>query len=406
MSEPQQGPADGAAEGGWSWGPLEGGAPGYGGATAQQPPTPQAGPPQYGQPKYGAPQYGQPQYGAPQYGQPQYGAPQYGQPQYGAPGPGPAGYVPLPVQRGIVPLRPLSLGEIYDGGFRAIRANPRVMFGMSAVVVTLSVLVSSVVQWYSFGWVGDWASTAVPEAPDVTAGDAVGAVVGTLASVLLTFVATTILTGLLIVSVSRSVIGQQVGIGEAWREARPQIWRLLGLTLLITLIISAPLVVYVVVLIALAGAGADGAAVALGILGFFGLLVYFAWVYARTALTTPALVLEKQGVIAGLKRGWTLTRGSFWRVFGIMLLTNIIVGVVASIVTVPASLITTITGMNPLGAGSLAVNGIATVVGTVVTTPFTAAVVALLYIDLRMRREGLDVVLARAAEDAAEGRTP
>ena len=72
------------------------------GPPPQQGPPQQYGPPQpqYGAPsqngppqQYGAPQYGppQPQYGAPQYGPPQqYGAPQYGppQPQYGAPSEG------------------------------------------------------------------------------------------------------------------------------------------------------------------------------------------------------------------------------------------------------------------------------------------------------------------------------
>ena len=37
------------------------------------------------------------------------------------------------------------------------------------------------------------------------------------------------------------------------------------------------------------------------------------------------------------------------------------------------------------------------VVAAAVVSPFGAAVVCLLYIDLRIRREGLDVALARAA---------
>ena len=45
--------------------------------------------------------------------------------------------------------------------------------------------------------------------------------------------------------------------------------------------------------------------------------------------------------------------------------------------------------------------GIAKIIALTLSTTFLAAVVALLYIDVRMRREGLDVELARAAETTA-----
>ena len=395
---PAADPAPDAA--GWSWGPLGTGTPGYG-----PPSTPGYGPPsgapEPGAPQYGAPQYGAPQYGAPQYGAPQYGAPQYGAPQYGAP----VGVTPVPVQRGIVPLRPLGLGEIYDGAFRAIRANPRVMFGFSAVVVTALVVLQTFVEWYSFGWIGDWASTPVGAEADITAGDALGASVGYVVLFLASYVASTILTGLLTVSVSRSVIGTVVGVGEAWQTVRPQLWRLLLLTLLVIVIVFAPLVVLVVGVVALAAADAVGASVALGLLGLVAYVCFAVWVMTRTTLAPAALVLERQKVVAGLKRGWALSRGSFWRIFGIVLLTNIIVGFVAGLVSFPASLVAMLVSPTDLfSPASLAIQGVATIIASVVTTPFYAAVVALLYIDLRIRREGLDVTLHRAAEEAAAGR--
>src|SRR3954471_436791 len=36
-----------------------------------------------------------------------------------------------PVQPGVVPLRPLGLGELFDGAVQTMRQNPRVMFGVS-----------------------------------------------------------------------------------------------------------------------------------------------------------------------------------------------------------------------------------------------------------------------------------
>ncbi len=375
------------------WGEAPSTPPGYG--------QPQHGQPQQGLPQYGQPQYGQPQYGAPQYGQPQYGQPQYGQP--GGYGPAPTGYRPPPVQRGIVPLRPLGLGEIWDGAFRAIRHNPRVMFGLSAIVVTLVTLVNTLVQWLSFGWLGSALDAPVSQQDDVFLGDLIGSSVASLAIGVLTFVATTILTGLLIVSVSRSVIGQVLSLRDTWARVRPVIWRLVGVTLVITLAGILPVVVVAAVIIPLAMAEQYALLFVVVLVGLVGWFVFFVWFVVRTLLATPSLVLEEQRAMAALRRGWRLSRGSFWRLLGIYLLTNVVVGVVAGIITLPVSLIPGIAGWDPLAdPRALALTAIGTIIASLLTTPFVSGVVALLYIDLRMRHEGLDVELAQAAEAVAD----
>ena len=70
-----------------------------------------------------------------------------------------------------------------------------------------------------------------------------------------------------------------------------------------------------------------------------------------------------------------------------------------ALIVAPANLVVAFAFGDPLmtSFGSLVVLGIANVVALTLTTVFTAAVIALLYIDVRMRREGLDVELARAA---------
>lgn len=111
-------------------------------------------PPRYGQysPGYdpAAPRaQGQPQYGTPQYGTPQ-GEPatQYGQSQYGQHSPYASqvpGYRPPADKPGIVPLRPLSLGELYDGAFGAVRHNPGVTLGLTAIIVVVAVAIGTLV---------------------------------------------------------------------------------------------------------------------------------------------------------------------------------------------------------------------------------------------------------------------
>lgn len=383
--------------------PGYGPQPGYG----QQPPPP-AAPPQHGPGGYGAglpPQYGQGQYGSGQhgsgqYGQGQYGAGQYGAPQYGQ-GPYGGGHVPPPVQRGVVPLRPLGMGEIYDGAFKSIRANPRVMFGLSAIVVTVTVLIETVAQRSTLGALNTLATPSVSSEVELGLDQIWGSLSGVGFSALISFLSVTVLTGLLIISVSRSVIGQQVSLGEAWNRARPMIWRLLGLTLLVVLLTLVVPALWIGLMVLTLVSEAWGLAVLVGLGGGLATLAVVIWISVRTMLATPALVLEEQRVVAGLRRGWMLSRGSFWRLFGIYLLTTIIVSIVASLIVTPAQIVPLVLSLDPLGLPALGLMAVASIIASVLTTPFAAAVTALLYIDVRIRREGLDVELARAAEAAA-----
>ncbi len=153
-----------------------------------QPTPPQSGgsqpagwgePPRYGQyaPGYdpSAPQApGQPQYGTPpagQYGQTQYGQTQYGQTQYGqqAPGGSLPGYRPAADKPGIVPLRPLTLGELYDGAFGAVRHNPAVALGLTAIVMIVAVIIGTLVSIPLTTWFSDLFGSMVTELEGGTA---------------------------------------------------------------------------------------------------------------------------------------------------------------------------------------------------------------------------------------------
>ncbi|WP_028050216.1 proline-rich domain-containing protein [Cellulomonas sp. URHD0024] len=365
-------------------------APGYG----QQAPPPgygqQAPPPGYGQPQSPPPGW----VAAP-------GAPGWGQPMTPPPG---ASWRPPALQPGIIPLRPIGLGEIYDGAFRAIRANPKVMFGLSAIVVTIAVALQSLITWYVQGLLSAQFTDLAEELdPEGLYGfsSSMSASVAQLSALPITELATTILTGLLIVSVSRSVLGQVVSVRDVLRSGR--VWLVVAFSLLV--IVAAVVVVGAgVAVVALLGAnGYLGLAIVLGLLGSLGYLVVVLWASVRTLLVPPALMLEGKGFGKTVARAWRLTRGSFWRLFGIWLLTSVLSSIIAAIFTAPAQLFTSLF-MGDTGGrsfASIAINGIANVIALTLATTFVAAVTALLYIDVRMRREGLDVELARAAEQKA-----
>jgi len=189
-------------------------------------------------------------------------------------------------------------------------------------------------------------------------------------------------------------------------------------TVVVTLLATTVLVGGPVALLAYGGSTGDSAVVATGValllLGLLALVLLLVYVSTKWALATPAIVLERLGVVGGLRRSWRLVaepiRSAFWRLFGIRLLTSIIVGVAASVIAFPISFVVGFVLAAIAGDGGTAgdlfatqalASGIAGLVTGALTTPFTAGVDALLYVDTRIRREGLDVQLVQTAQGAA-----
>ncbi len=365
---------------------------------------------------------GGPGWGAP--GGPGWNAPGGG-PGWGGPGPvGPGGYGPgqgwggwqgrpPAAKPGVIPLRPLGVGEILDGAVSTMRTYWRPVLGISLSVAVVTQLVLVLLQGFVLNDVVD---TAALNDQSATLSELVHAMRNTLISsgvvLLITLLGTIIATALLTTVTSRAVLGRPVTISEAWRTARPQVPRLIGLTLLLPLIFIAIVVIGALpgILVAVAGSVDGGTALA-GFGGFAGALVSL-WLVIRFALASPALMLEKQSVPKSLGRSAKLVKGSWWRVLGIQMLAALIADIVASIILVPFALIagavdgsgTDLFG----GTGShgwlyLIISAVGSVIGSTLTFPITAGVSVLLYIDQRIRREALDLELARAAGTQGHG---
>lgn len=321
-----------------------------------------------------------------------------------APPPPGVSWRPPALQPGIIPLRPLGMGEIYDGAFRAVRANPRVMFGLAALVMTVAVTLQSIIQWYVKGILADQlAGLAADIDPSGQLGvaDSLGAAIGLLAAAPLVTIASSILTGLLIVSVSRSVLGQVATIGEVLRSWR--VWLVVGFTFLSGFVVLGSFAALAAGVTLLAVNDQVALALLLGLGGSLAFVAAVVWFVTRTLLVPPALMLEGKKFWPTVVRAWRLTRRTFWRLFGIYLLTAILAAFIEWLITQPATLVAQFVLRDPTATSfaSVVIVGVATIIATTLSTTFLSSVVALLYIDVRMRREGLDVELARAAESTA-----
>ncbi|MFG3720957.1 glycerophosphoryl diester phosphodiesterase membrane domain-containing protein [Streptomyces massasporeus] len=340
---------------------------------------------------------------------------------YGAPG-RPGGWgggwggPPPAAKPGVIPLRPLGVGEILDGAVSTMRTYWRTVLGISLTVAVLTEVIVVLFQ----GLVLDDSSTEALNDPSATLSElsrAMGdAMLNSSVVFVISLVGTVIATALLTTVTSRAVLGKSVTIGEAWRDARPQILKLFGLICVLLLITVGVVTVGALPGLLVTVAGSSGAGIALTVLGIIGAGIVALWLAIRFSLASPALMLEKQGIKKAMSRSAKLVQGTWWRIFGIQLLATLIANVVASIIVIPFTLLAAAlsgdgltgwlnTGVGSLGWSFLIISGIGSVIGSMITFPITAGVTVLLYIDQRIRREALDLELARAAGVQGYGST-
>ncbi len=333
-----------------------------------------------------------------------------GPPPGAASGGRPAPWASVDFRPGVVPLRALTLSDIFGGVMGTIRGNPAASIGL-AFLVNLAILLPFTALGTALASVTapDLGADADPFAEDSSPGLA-GAMT------YLPAMAPTLVTGVLAtfmaVLVLHAVAGRTRTMGQVWAEARG---RVIPATVAVVLIGLAPLVPVALVFlpfILVVGLAEGGVAVGLGIvfflLGLLGALAIYLWWSTRMAFATSAIAVERLGPIAGMRRSWALTAGRpFWRVLGIRLLANLAVSTVTQIIAIPLVLLLVVVvvvvalGDHPeqAFAAQTAVMGLVMLVLSSLTTPVLAGVDALLYVDQRIRREGFDVDLIRQTSD-------
>ncbi|MFE0653845.1 hypothetical protein ACFVZH_35315 [Streptomyces sp. NPDC059534] len=324
---------------------------------------------------------------------------------WGAPPPNVHWGKPPAAKPGVIPLRPLGMGEILDGAAKTLRSYWRTVLTITVTVAVISQTANTLAQRYLVPAPADISPDATPaEELRQSLESAQSSLIGLGPSLLVTLMASTVSAALLTVVISRAILGRPVSLGSAWQEARPRLLQLVGLTLLMAAMGAA--VVSVGLLPGLLIGGAPG--VALVVLGGFGSLAAAAWLIIRFSLASPALMLERQGVTQSLKRSAKLVQGSWWRIFGITILTQLLIFLFAMIIAIPFTIVGIAfdgDGFSGLLSGTpttfgwpfLIITGIGGVITSAVTYPISAGVTVLLYVDQRIRREALDLDLARAA---------
>lgn len=425
MSDPQGAPTNDpwAPQSSSSQNPSQGSVP----STPQVPQTPQAQQP-WGAPEQPA-QPAQPQqpWGAPeQPAQPQqpqqpWGAPEQPQQQWGAaPQPDAAwqgtqtqgGTAWTVAQPGIIPLRPLTVGELFNGAFQAVRVNPQTMFGFAFAIMAVVGLVQA--------FFASSSTSSLTRA--LSSGDtddlvySLGSSMGSFVTSGLTLLATAFLSGMLALTVWDAVLGRKSSPADAWHRFSPRFVPVLLATLLIGIIEFVAIVVvllvflipfFLVVVNTASARSYDSASAGIGgalsiiFLMIVALIVIACFLTVKFAFTSSAVVLEGLGPVDAMKRSWSLSKGSFWRILGRIWLIGIVTTLITSVL---GAVVGAILGVGANAAESLgllvAFSAFVSALLSAVVIPVQSSFYTLMYLDERMRKENLAPMIAQEASRA------
>lgn len=269
--------------------------------------------------------------------------------------------------------------------------------------------------------VGGLTAAALIRTSSATANDQSAIIAGTvgigviaaLLTVVFGLVSQALLQGIIVVEVARGSLGEKLPLRKLWGYVKGRAWALVGWAAIIAAALLLAMGVFgVIIAVLVITMGAPGVAIGIliGILGALALVALGVWLGTKLCLVPSALVLERLKLRAAITRSWSLTKDSFWKVFGIQILVAFILGIATNIALIPFSIAAPLLMalLDPNGTNSsfvlIAIGAVYilqivfTVVLAAITSIISTATTSLIYLDLRMRKEGLDLELTRFVE--------
>lgn len=256
-------------------------------------------------------------------------------------------------------LRPLGIGEILDVGIKITFRHWWTLARAVLLVVVPLQLVAAIVDVSASGGV----ITTTGDTTTIDEGEIWTFVAAALVALVLTLLAQTIATGACFKAVADAYLGRT----PSWRRSLAEVLRRL----------------HSIVWVSLLG-------FLLGALGLVACVLPGIWLYISWTVAVPALLTEGVKGRRALGRSFRLVRGFWWRTFAIVILGSILGGIIQAAIG-------GVLGGLAFAADSdvvdVVTSTLAAVVAGALTTPFIAAVTIVLYVDLRVRKEGFDLAL-------------
>jgi hypothetical protein len=266
-------------------------------------------------------------------------------------------------------LRPLSVGEVLDASFKVVRQS----FGTLALCVLVVALPLNIIDTLILastsenGFNLDSASFATE---DVSTGTQLA---GGLLRAIINIVLLTIASAACFRAVSSVYLGEQPTVGGSLAFGAQRVLPVIWLSVLYAVGLIIPFLLFIIP----------------------GIWLAVAW-----SVSYPALLSEGIGGAAALGRSFRLVRGRWWATFGALLVMYLIVLVISGILGVlfGATLIASLDNE----ALAAVLYTIVNTLSSLITLPLFAAVLTIIYFDLRVRKEGFDLhLLARGVGSSA-----
>ncbi|MGK7877501.1 MAG: DUF975 domain-containing protein [Xenococcaceae cyanobacterium] len=272
---------------------------------------------------------------------------------------------PIPSQ----PIGPLSIGNVVSAGLRIYRDHFKLYYSL-AFTAYLWVLVPI------YGWAKFSA-----------------------------------ILGLISRLVFSEIIERPETVNEARRHVNPRMWNFFLAGLLVSLIFSAAMLGVVIVfgiffgilgILLTAIFEQNLAAVViltlLGLIAFIALIFGYIWLYSRLSIVELPIAIENQGDPGGaIGRSWNLTQGFVLRLQGIFLVAFLTTLPVSIVVQIADNIIQVVLAiLLPQDSGIFVLLYVLLILSLsfasgALLIPFWQAIKAVIYYDLRSRREGLDL---------------
>lgn len=307
-------------------------------------------------------------------------------------------------QPGVIPLRPLSIGDLFDGTFKTVRSNPGVMFGLSAVLMSIVGLITALATYFMSPSVSMLTHFSDPETLQELDRQFTNLFVVFLVSALAIPFAVSVLTGLLSKTTSNAVLGRRTSVSEAWASSKGYVLRLLLFTFLFYLVMAIIstiiLLVFATLFVALIANPNEIQMTIISLLVIPSIILAVSYGFVRLVYAPTVIVLEGQGIFASIGRSWRLTKKNFWGTLGRLILLGLMGTLISLAVNVVFGIFTAAAvfflPLNTLAAVSAFVSSLI----SAVSIPLQAAFITLMYVDRRMRVEGLADTLAKTAQEA------
>lgn len=323
---------------------------------------------------------------------------------------------PSPVQPGIVPLRPLGVGDLFSGTFEALSKNPFVLFILPGIVTIVAGIITLVTIYFALP---DFTSLVDLDAPIST--DDLSTIGMTMALRTTPFVLILLgLAGLFPAIVvphgtADAIIGKKLSAKDAFNRFKSRLLAMIGLSIvwafLFALIASVTFAVFSLVGLGVADyvtyrSQTQTMAVFLlfGSVGAITTFLVCVFFQVRFAFAQTVCAVENLSPFKALKRSWTLTQGVAFKTLGRTILIAMVMGAVGGVFSGVLSTFTafnistefnsfTISADPQMYLTAIPLSAVASTIVQMLVMPLSQVYIALMYVDERIRKENFAYTL-------------